>query len=178
MDQQSAQGSIGKDREHFIPVRKIDIIEALIVHGALGAELIVADEPTTALDVTVQAEIIGLVQELKREIGMAIIWITHDLGVVAGIADTVQVMYAGRILERGPVDDLFRDDRAAIAEMVRAITQQTLDNYGAGITITGPTLRAYRRLGLLDLGRGHGAVGLVLVGPREIAGRHAAQRNS
>ena len=52
-------------------------------------------------------------RELKREIGMAIIWITHDLGVVAGIADTVQVMYAGRILERGPVDDIFSDPRSA-----------------------------------------------------------------
>ncbi|MCK2053081.1 ABC transporter ATP-binding protein [Methylobacterium sp. 37f] len=76
-------------------------------------KLLIADEATTALDVTVQAEIIALVQELKREIGMAIIWITHDLGVVAGIADTVQVMYAGRILERGPVDDMFRDPRSA-----------------------------------------------------------------
>jgi oligopeptide/dipeptide ABC transporter ATP-binding protein len=76
-------------------------------------KLLIADEATTALDVTVQAEIIALVQELKREIGMAIVWITHDLGVVAGIADTVQVMYAGRILERGPVDDIFRDPRSA-----------------------------------------------------------------
>ena len=59
-------------------------------------KLLIADEATTALDVTVQAEIVALVQELKREIGMAIIWITHDLGVVAGISDTVQVMYAGR----------------------------------------------------------------------------------
>jgi peptide/nickel transport system ATP-binding protein/oligopeptide transport system ATP-binding protein len=76
-------------------------------------KLLIADEATTALDVTVQAEIVGLVQELKRELGMAIIWITHDLGVVAGISDTVQVMYAGRILERGPVDDIFSDPRNA-----------------------------------------------------------------
>ncbi|WP_375465712.1 ABC transporter ATP-binding protein [uncultured Methylobacterium sp.] len=75
--------------------------------------LLIADEATTALDVTVQAEIVALVQDLKREIGMAIIWITHDLGVVAGISDTVQVMYAGRILERGPVDDIFADPRNA-----------------------------------------------------------------
>ena len=80
---------------------------------ACGPKLLIADEATTALDVTIQAEIIALVRELKREIGMAIIWITHDLGVVAGIADTVQVMYAGRILERGPVDDLFSDPRSA-----------------------------------------------------------------
>ncbi|MBX9932822.1 MAG: ABC transporter ATP-binding protein [Methylobacterium sp.] len=80
---------------------------------ACKPKLLIADEATTALDVTIQAEIIALVRELKREIGMAIIWITHDLGVVAGIADTVQVMYAGRILERGPVDDIFSDPRSA-----------------------------------------------------------------
>ena len=76
-------------------------------------KLLIADEATTALDVTVQAEIIALVGDLKRELGMAIIWITHDLGVVAGIADTVQVMYAGRIMERGPVDAVFADPRSA-----------------------------------------------------------------
>jgi peptide/nickel transport system ATP-binding protein/oligopeptide transport system ATP-binding protein len=76
-------------------------------------KLLIADEPTTALDVTIQAEIVELVRELKREFSMAIIWITHDLGVVAGIADNVQVMYAGRILERGPVDAVFEDPRNA-----------------------------------------------------------------
>ncbi|AWN52272.1 ABC transporter ATP-binding protein [Methylobacterium sp. 17Sr1-1] len=80
---------------------------------ACRPKLLIADEATTALDVTVQAEIVALVQELKREIGMAIVWITHDLGVVAGIADTVQVMYAGRIVERGPVDAVFSDPRSA-----------------------------------------------------------------
>lgn len=76
-------------------------------------QLLIADEPTTALDVTVQAEIIDLVRRLGRELGMAMIWITHDLGVVAGIADTIQVMYAGTIVERGPVDVVFRDPRHA-----------------------------------------------------------------
>ena len=76
-------------------------------------KLLIADEPTTALDVTIQAEIIDLVRELKRELEMAIIWITHDLGVVAGLADNLQVMYAGRILERGPVDAVFSDPRNA-----------------------------------------------------------------
>jgi len=75
--------------------------------------LLIADEPTTALDVTIQAQIIELVKSLKQELGMAILWITHDLGVVAGIADTVQVMYGGRIAERGPVDDVFEDTRSA-----------------------------------------------------------------
>ena len=75
--------------------------------------LLIADEPTTALDVTIQAQIIELVRDLRQRIGMSIIWITHDLGVVAGLADTVQVMYAGRIVERGPVDSIFEDPRSA-----------------------------------------------------------------
>ena len=74
-------------------------------------KLLIADEPTTALDVTIQAQIIELVKKLRDQLGMAIIWISHDLGVVAGIADTVQVMYGGRIVERGPVEDVFSDTR-------------------------------------------------------------------
>lgn len=76
-------------------------------------QLLIADEPTTALDVTIQAEIIDLVKDLSKELGMAMIWITHDLGVVAGIADTLQVMYGGRIMERGPIDTVFKDPRSA-----------------------------------------------------------------
>lgn len=76
-------------------------------------KLLIADEPTTALDVTIQAQIVELVKDLKQQLGMAIIWITHDLGVVAGIANTVQVMYAGRIVERGPVRAVFKDTRSA-----------------------------------------------------------------
>ncbi|NJO07634.1 MAG: ABC transporter ATP-binding protein [Chloroflexaceae bacterium] len=75
--------------------------------------LLIADEPTTALDVTIQAQIVELVKQLKEHLGMAMIWITHDLGVVAGLADTVQVMYAGRIVERGPVESVFKDPRSA-----------------------------------------------------------------
>jgi len=74
-------------------------------------KLLIADEPTTALDVTIQAQILDLVKRLREEFGMAIIWVSHDLGVVAGVADTVQVMYAGTIVERGPVDDVFADTR-------------------------------------------------------------------
>jgi oligopeptide transport system ATP-binding protein len=70
-------------------------------------ELLIADEPTTALDVTVQAQILDLVKKMQRELGMAVIWITHDLGVVAGFCQRVQVMYAGRIAERAPTDELF-----------------------------------------------------------------------
>ncbi len=74
-------------------------------------KLLIADEPTTALDVTIQAQIIDLIKRLRDEFGMAIIWISHDLGVVAGIADTVNVMYAGIIVERGPVNEVFSDTR-------------------------------------------------------------------
>src|SRR5258707_7413204 len=74
-------------------------------------QLLIADEPTTALDVTIQGQIIELVKRLKDKIGMAIIWISHDLGVVAGLADNVQVMYAGTIVERGPVNEIFNDTR-------------------------------------------------------------------
>ena len=69
-------------------------------------DVIIADEPTTALDVTIQGQILSLVQGLCRDRGTALIWITHDLAVVAGIADRLAVMYAGRVVEVGPVDDL------------------------------------------------------------------------
>ena len=74
-------------------------------------QLLIADEPTTALDVTIQAQIVDLVKKLRDEIGMAIIWITHDLGVVAGLANRVAVMYAGYIVEEAPVKDLYKDPR-------------------------------------------------------------------
>ena len=70
-------------------------------------QLLIADEPTTALDVTIQAQIIDLIRELKQELGMAIIWITHDLGIVAGLVDRVQVMYAGYIVERAEVHEFY-----------------------------------------------------------------------
>jgi oligopeptide transport system ATP-binding protein len=74
-------------------------------------QLLIADEPTTALDVTIQAQIAELVKRLRDEIGMAIIWITHDLGVVAGLANRVIVMYAGFIVEEARVDDLYENPR-------------------------------------------------------------------
>ncbi len=70
-------------------------------------KLLIADEPTTALDVTVQAQILALLEDLQQRLGMAIIIITHDLGVVAEIADEIAVMYAGRIVERGPAEQIF-----------------------------------------------------------------------
>ena len=74
-------------------------------------ELLIADEPTTALDVTVQAQILELIKRLQRELGMAVIFITHDLGVVSGLCDRVQVMYAGRIVETADTRTLFRAPR-------------------------------------------------------------------
>ena len=76
-----------------------------------GPELLIADEPTTALDVTVQDQILELMRRLKRELGMATIWISHDLGTVAGLADRVLIMYAGRIMEEAPVGELYRNPR-------------------------------------------------------------------
>ena len=72
-----------------------------------GPKLLIADEPTTALDVTIQAQILDLMRQLQREIGMSILFITHDLGVVAEIADRVVVMYAGRAVEEGDVREIF-----------------------------------------------------------------------
>ena len=73
--------------------------------------LLIADEPTTALDVTIQAQILKLMRDLQQELGMAILMITHDLGVVANMADEVVVMYRGRVMERGPVEEIFKDPR-------------------------------------------------------------------
>jgi oligopeptide transport system ATP-binding protein len=70
-------------------------------------QILIADEPTTALDVTIQAQIVELVKSLRDKLGMAIIWITHDLGIIAGLADRVAVMYAGYIVEEAPVKDLY-----------------------------------------------------------------------
>jgi oligopeptide transport system ATP-binding protein len=70
-------------------------------------KILIADEPTTALDVTIQAQIIELVKDLRKNLGMAIIWITHDLGIIAGLAHHVMVMYAGFIVERAKVDELY-----------------------------------------------------------------------
>ena len=78
---------------------------------ACNPKLLIADEPTTALDVTIQAQILRLLRDLQAELGLAIVLVTHDLGVVAEIADHVAVMYAGRIVEAAPVDDLFDDPR-------------------------------------------------------------------
>jgi oligopeptide transport system ATP-binding protein len=78
---------------------------------ASNPKLLIADEPTTALDVTIQAQILELMKDIQKKTGTAIIFITHDLGVVANVADRVAVMYAGKIVEMGTVDEIFYDPR-------------------------------------------------------------------
>jgi oligopeptide/dipeptide ABC transporter ATP-binding protein len=89
---------------------------------ACNPKLLIADEPTTALDVTVQAQILELMKDLRERLGMAILLITHDLGVVAEMVDEVAVMYAGRIVERGPVADVFAEPQHPYTEaLLRSI---------------------------------------------------------
>lgn len=85
---------------------------AMIAMGlSCEPKLLIADEPTTALDVTIQAQITDLVKKLQKELGMAIMWITHDLGVVAELADRINVMYAGAIIESGKVRNIYKKTR-------------------------------------------------------------------
>ena len=83
--------------------------QRVMIAMALACEpdILIADEPTTALDVTIQAQILELMKDLQKKLGMAIIMITHDLGVIADMCDEIIVMYAGRICERGTVDEIF-----------------------------------------------------------------------
>ena len=85
--------------------------QRVMIAMALACEpsLLIADEPTTALDVTIQAQILNLIRDLQKELKMTVIYITHDLGVVANVADRVAVMYAGQIVEYGTVNEIFYD---------------------------------------------------------------------
>lgn len=87
--------------------QRVMIAMALSCHP----KLLIADEPTTALDVTIQAQILSLMNKLKNETGTSIMLITHDLGVVAQVADNVNVMYAGKVVETAPVEELFSNPK-------------------------------------------------------------------
>jgi oligopeptide/dipeptide ABC transporter ATP-binding protein len=106
--------------------------------------LLIADEPTTALDVTIQAQILDLIDDLKRRLNMAVLLITHDLGVVAGRAERVSVMYAGRIVEEATVEDLFSNTHHPYTEALLAAIPGPADSKARPLyTIAGqpPDLR-------------------------------------
>ncbi len=106
--------------------------------------LLIADEPTTALDVTVQAQIVELIEQLRRKLGMAVIWISHNLGLVAGVVDKVVVMYGGHIVESAPVDELYENPRHPYTQgLLRAIPRMDGRLQGRLVSIDGmpPDLR-------------------------------------
>jgi len=108
-----------KERLHQYPHQLSGgLRQRVMIAMALACEpkLLIADEPTTALDVTIQAQILTLLDNLKREYRMAVLLITHDLGVIAGRADRVAVMYAGKIVEEAPIDELFSNTHHPYAE--------------------------------------------------------------
>ena len=101
---------------------------------ALDPEVLIADEPTTALDVTVQAQVMELLGELQREMNMGLILITHDLGVVADVADQIAVMYAGRIVEQAPARELYRNPAHPYTERLLASIPR-VDQKGQKLTV-------------------------------------------
>ena len=120
--------------------------QRVMIAMALACEpkLLIADEPTTALDVTIQAQILGLIQRLQRKLGMAVLLITHDMGIVAGIADRVQVMYGGRIVESGATSEIFHDPRHPYtAALLSAIPRRDMERRQALTALPGtpPDLR-------------------------------------
>ena len=101
-------------------------------------KLLIADEPTTALDVTIQAQILELMKELQKKTHMGIIFITHNLGVVAEICDKVCVMYAGKMVEQGPVDDIFYSPAHPYTEgLLRSMPRVDADSHERLIPIEG-----------------------------------------
>ena len=107
-------------------------------------KLLIADEPTTALDVTIQAQILELLQRLKERLGMSILLISHDLGVVAGIADRVQIMYGGSLVERGTAEEIFRTPKHPYtAALLNAIPRKSMERRSEFATLPGapPDLR-------------------------------------
>ena len=130
------------------PERRIDafphqfsggMAQRVVIAMALSCEpkLLIADEPTTALDVTVQGQVLDLIGDLSRELGVSVLLITHDLGVVADLADDVAVMYAGQVVEQGRLVDVFHHPRHPYTEgLIRAIPRNE-DRVGDLPTIAG-----------------------------------------
>jgi oligopeptide transport system ATP-binding protein len=110
--------------------QRVAIAMALIC----GPEILIADEPTTALDVTVQAQVLLLLREVRERLGTAVILVTHDLGVIAELADRVNVMYAGRMVEKGTVEDIFYDRRHPYTEALENSIPQLSDARSAKLT--------------------------------------------
>ena len=101
-------------------------------------EILIADEPTSALDVTIQAQILELIQALSKRLGTAVIMITHDLGVVAGMCDTVIVMYAGKIVEKGTNDDIFDDPKHPYTQgLIKSVPRLGRSSKGRLFSIEG-----------------------------------------
>ena len=114
--------------------QRVMIAMGLICHP----QLLIADEPTTALDVTIQAQILDLMKDLQKKTGMGIIFITHNLGVVADICDKVSVMYAGKIVEQGPVDDIFYEPAHPYTKgLLRSMPRVDAESYERLIPIEG-----------------------------------------
>ncbi|WP_102224834.1 dipeptide ABC transporter ATP-binding protein [Acidimangrovimonas sediminis] len=135
--------------------------------------LLIADEPTTALDVTIQAQILGLLRELQTELGMGMLLITHDLGVVANVADEVVVIYHGRIMEAGPVGPIFRNPQHAYLKGLMAALPHFEMAPGERLKSLREIPAAAGRLGL-GPGSGSGAVAVPVAG----AARASAARPS
>ena len=105
---------------------------------ACDPKVLIGDEPTTALDVTIQAQILDLMKDLQKKTGMGIIFITHNLGVVADICDKVSVMYAGKIVEQGPVDDIFYEPAHPYTKgLLRSMPRVDAESYERLIPIEG-----------------------------------------
>ena len=101
-------------------------------------DILIADEPTSALDVTIQAQILDLMQDLTHRLGTAVILITHSLGVVAGVCDTIVVMYAGRIVERGTTEDIFYDTKHPYTQgLIKSVPRLDRDDEGRLFSIKG-----------------------------------------
>jgi len=130
-----------KNRVHYYPHefsggmrQRVMIAMALLCKP----QLIIADEPTTALDVTVQAQILRLLDELKRDFGVAIILITHDLGVVAGLCDDVMVMYGGQVMESATLDAIFNNPRHPYTRgLLKSVPRLDENEHGRLLTIPG-----------------------------------------